>query len=69
MDVSDHYYIAIGLLLNWTVTVNMSPFTGVNLLMSSLANRTIFTMSNHNVLYSICLWTAGYELLVIIYFV
>lgn len=69
MDVSDHYYIAIGLLLNWTVTVNMSPFTGVNLLMSSLADRSIFTVPKHNVLYSLGLWTAGYALLVVMYFV
>lgn len=69
MDVSNHYYIATGLLLNWAVTVNMSPFTGVNLLMSSLADKSIFTMPKQNVLYSLCLWTAGYALLVIMYFV
>ncbi|CAM4180071.1 hypothetical protein [Lacicoccus alkaliphilus] len=67
MDVADHYYIAIGLLLSWTVTVNMSPFTGVNLLMSSLANRSIFTLPKHNVLYSLLLWLSGYALLVILY--
>ena len=69
MDVSEHYYIAAGLLLNWTVTVNLSPFTGVNLLMSSLADKSIFTMAKHNILYSFCLWLAGYALLVIVYFV
>lgn len=69
MDVSDHYYIAVGLLLNWSVTVNLSPFTGINLLMSSLADRSIFTMPKHNILYSLVLWLSGYALLVIIYFV
>ena len=69
MDVSEHYYIAIGLLLNWTVTVNMTPFTGINLLMSSLANKSIFTMPKHNVLYSLCMWFAGYAMIVILYFV
>lgn len=67
MDVSDHYYIAIGLLLSWTVTVNMSPFTGVNLLMSSLANRSIFTLPKHNILYSLLLWLSGYVVIVILY--
>lgn len=69
MDVSDHYYIAVGLLLNWSVTVNMSPFTGINLLMSSLADKSIFTMPRHNVIYSLCLWSAGYALLVVMYFI
>lgn len=69
MDVSDHYYIAVGLLLNWSVTVNMSPFTGINLLISSLADRSIFTVPKHNVLYSLGLWAAGYALLVVMYFI
>ena len=69
MDAGEHYYIAIGLLLNWSVTVNLSPFTGVNLLMSNLADKSIFTMPKHNVLYAACLWFTGYALIVILYFV
>lgn len=69
MDVSDHYYIATGLLLNWTITINLSPFTGINLLMSSLADKSIFTMPGQNVLYSLALWVAGYVLLVVMYLV
>ncbi|SDK31565.1 hypothetical protein [Lacicoccus qingdaonensis] len=69
MDVSEHYYMAIVLLLNWAVTVNLSPFTGINLLMSSLANKSIFTMPKHNALYGLCLWFAGYAIIAFLYFV
>ncbi len=69
MDAGDHYYIAIGLLLNWAVTVNLSPFTGINLLMSSLADKSIFTMPKHNALYGLCLWFAGYAIIAFLYFV
>lgn len=69
LDISAHYYMAIGLLLNWTITINLSPFTGLNLLMSSLGKMSVFTMPKYNALYSLCLWISGYMLLVLIYFV
>ncbi|NIK12465.1 hypothetical protein [Alkalibacillus almallahensis] len=66
----DHLLLSFGLLANWMVSVIGSPFSGLNLLLSGLANSNPVAVGpRSNLLFALTLWFICYLTICLLYFV
>ncbi|GAA0449645.1 hypothetical protein [Alkalibacillus silvisoli] len=68
--IDDHLLLSFGLLASWMVSVISSPFSGLNLLMSGLAQSNPIAIGpKSNLAFALSLWSICYLVIVVLYFV
>ncbi|MDQ0256291.1 hypothetical protein J2S74_003711 [Evansella vedderi] len=68
--INDHLILALGILLIWSITVVSSPFSGVNLILSSLTKISPFKIGiQYNLKFSLLFWLSGYMIILALYYV
>ncbi|MDQ0352312.1 hypothetical protein J2R98_002156 [Alkalibacillus filiformis] len=68
--IDDHFLLSFGLLSAWMVSVISSPFSGLNLLMSGLAQSNPIAIGpKSNLPFALTLWGIAYVIMVGLYFV
>src|SRR5699024_77311 len=68
IENNSQIYFALGLLLSWMITINISPFSGVNLILSNLSKVNVVIIGlKSNMIYSLGMWVTGYTIIIILY--
>ncbi|WP_017187864.1 hypothetical protein, partial [Alkalibacillus haloalkaliphilus] len=68
--IDDHFLLSFGLLSAWMVSVISSPFSGLNLLMSGLAQSNPIAIGpKSNLPFALTLWGIAYVIMIGLYFV